>query len=741
MPKETSRKEGSKRDKYTSQACFECQRRKVKGSPYVPAAESEASSASTPAETNMDCRAGRSAPGGSEDNLSDKPCSRKKRRTSISLEEQLSQLQELVNSLSKMQNPGGSDKADASDALPLNTSVSEPNQSPKERSPSMCNISDNGTLGSRSVGRSRPCQDILSPLEEPMESDTLAVATPSLNSLPIGCQLNALRQLRRPSLASDPSNPPQFGLATVTLQEPQVLWELVSIFFQQFESYFPCLNQDVIYERLSTVLSLHGYGHGNHQIVIGPEHCKCIAILLNMLAYAESLTHPIESCTPRPIPQSYAQGLKLMQYFNKLHECDIETVIYHTTSSAFFLEMSLHHMALQSVTQGFQVALQIGLNNQTLWPSHDSDLVSRQGLWWTLYFLDKRLTQKCGITYFLREDESAVSDFSMLESHIGSDKCELLQSLISFSRLWAHIWDGFFSPQAPKVDHWEESQMVDTRIVLSYRKIPANLHWKSSMAAEYACIEGDTHIRQRLIVFLRFQSLRLSIRHKPLTSTEHDIERRKTSVAICEAIIEAIRCYITITTYLRPSGYFLTTSLVEVLYHILPEECDPKPVVSGEALKSMVGTASQLLQSLANSVATASKVYQYLRDLLPPRDGFSSCDDSATSPLGQVKANHNTPFDCSSDSNTLSDTFWTSIINRPGQEKGPASSHPGPIDPNFLRFSMPTPGNLATDCFPFELDDLQCQFLMGVNLEDPTCKAPDTLSMDYSATRFGGDLL
>lgn len=381
-------------------------------------------------------------------------------------------------------------------------SVSDPEQSPQPRSRSMSNISDNDGFDHRSANSFASPLEFASLLKGPAEPDTLDVNTPSLNSLPIGSQLIALRKLRRPNTIGDLGDSSQSMLATVTLPEPQLFWELVSVFFQEFESYFPCLNQSVIYERLSTVLSFHGYDHETHQIIISSENCKTIAIVLNMLAYAESLTQPIESSKPRPISPNYLQGLKLMQHFNQLHDADLETVIYHTTSSAFLLEISMHHMALQSITQGFQIALTIGLNNQTLWPNDDSELVYRQELWWTLYFLDKRITQKCGITYFLRENESAVSDFSKTTHSIGSDKYELLQSLISFSRLWAHIWDGFFSPQAPKADDWEESQMMDTRIVLSYRQIPPNLHWKSSMVADYMCVEGEIHIRQRLIVFL-----------------------------------------------------------------------------------------------------------------------------------------------------------------------------------------------------------------------------------------------
>ncbi|KAJ5481644.1 hypothetical protein N7475_000456 [Penicillium sp. IBT 31633x] len=381
-------------------------------------------------------------------------------------------------------------------------SISERDQSPIRRSRSISIVSNDQAFGNHSVGSLASSHDISSSFKEPTEVHTLDVSTPSVNSLPIGSQLSALRRLRQCSAAGDLDDSSQSTFAPVTLPESKMLWELVNVFFQEFESYFPCLNQAVIYERLSMVLFYYGYGQGTDEIVIGPEHCKIIAILLNMLAYAEAITRPIEAWRPRHFPPSYLQGFKLMQHFNQLHDGDLETIIYHTTASAFLLEMSEHHMALQSTTQGFQIGLKIGLNNQALWPDVDCELASRQGLWWTLYFLDKRITQKCGMTYFLREDESAVSDFSKHKSNTGLSKYELLQSLITFSRLWARIWDGFFSPQAPQADDWEELQMMDTRIVLSYRQIPSTLHWNSSMATKYICVEGQTHIRQRLIVFL-----------------------------------------------------------------------------------------------------------------------------------------------------------------------------------------------------------------------------------------------
>ncbi|KAJ5951307.1 uncharacterized protein N7479_009720 [Penicillium vulpinum] len=217
------------------------------------------------------------------------------------------------------------------------------------------------------------------------------------------------------------------------------------------------------------------------------------------------------------------------------------------------------------------------------------------------------------------------------------------------------------------------------------------------MVAEYMCVEEEKHIRQRLIVFLRFQSLRLSIRHMALTSNEHDLERRKTSVSICKAMIEAIRSYMMTTTSLKPCGYILTTTLVEVMYHVIPEESHPAPIASHGLLKGMVHDAIQLLQTLSESVATASKVCRYLENLLPLDDPLTA----STSQMAVKKA----PFlSSSTDLETLSEKFWKIIVDQPGQGTSSAPTHTQPsiieIDESFV-----------SDYLPFQLNDLQSQFV------------------------------
>lgn len=217
-----------------------------------------------------------------------------------------------------------------------------------------------------------------------------------------------------------------------------------------------------------------------------------------------------------------------------------------------------------------------------------------------------------------------------------------------------------------------------------------------------------------------------------LSSSEHDLERRKTSVSICKAILEAIRSYIITSVSLKPCGYILTTALVESLYHILPEDGHTAPVVSHILLKEMVHEATQLLQTLSESVATASVVYQYLRDLLPP----GPLGDFSTASTSQTAMDQSCFLDCPTDLEPLPETFWRSLVHQPGQVSSSAPNHPEPKDqPSAI---VPT-GSLVSDCVPFQLDDLQSPFLLDLDFGDMVLKTP--LSLNDSTAQFGGDLL
>lgn len=226
----------------------------------------------------------------------------------------------------------------------------------------------------------------------------------------------------------------------------------------------------------------------------------------------------------------------------------------------------------------------------------------------------------------------------------------------------------------------------------------------------------------------------MAIRHRALTSTEHDVDRRKTSISICEAIIEGIRSYMVTTTSLKPCGYILTTALVECLYHVLPEECRSISVISSGSLKGIVFTASQLLRTLSKSTAMASKVYHYLRDVLPSDDGFGPIDKFAVISPSPNMEDPQVLQDC-----LVSERFWKSIMDCPEQDSTSAPTNAGSGNTNFIPGGIEPPEGSMADYLPFRFDDIPGQFLMDLDLEGVSLKDP--LFLDYATTPLGGDLL
>ncbi|KAJ5664771.1 uncharacterized protein N7477_007219 [Penicillium maclennaniae] len=192
MPKEASRKEGSKRDKYTLQACFECQHRKVKcsGEPKCSSCKTRRIDCQYAGDSQHEMPIQKNRPSNdSTSEMSPKPQPRKRSKTSISLRAQLSQLQDQVKALSEQRSFSGTD---IPAMVSYNMRTTDLDRSPKEISPSICDISENNAFDNHSIGSFAPSsQDIPSPLREPMEPDMLGATTPlaqqPTNRLPTQC--------------------------------------------------------------------------------------------------------------------------------------------------------------------------------------------------------------------------------------------------------------------------------------------------------------------------------------------------------------------------------------------------------------------------------------------------------------------------------------------------------------------------------------------------------------------------
>ncbi|OKO95210.1 hypothetical protein PENSUB_11289 [Penicillium subrubescens] len=470
-----------------------------------------------------------------------------------------------------------------------------------------------------------------------------ATSPSSPSSIATSSQIRTLRKLGKGRDTPQPQRVSPRITKIVQLPESSILWSRVEAFLQEFGCFWPFLRGENVREKLSVAIGSTMRGSHPNQIIVTATNCKMIAILFNMLAYADLMDEVFATADISPGSQSYCQGLSLMESFGMLHDNDLETMIYYTIAASFFLAAEKLHTALQSASQAFHIARCLELNNQKRWPENtEAEIACRQSLWWTLYFLDKRITQKIGISYSVRENECGVREFD--DDGTGEslrDHHEMLQSMVNYSHLWAYIWDGFFSPRASvKQIDFDEVELTDTKIMLAYRRLPDSLLWDYRKALEYMKGDNETQIRRRLLVFLvrfhkiqlkiavvcihrvltlqpqRFTFLRLSIRHSHLRSEKHERQRRESCISLCKAMVDAVQSYTDSFGSHKPSGYFLTSALVESLYWIEIERRQETPVAEACHLDSIKETARRLLHDLSLSIGAASRAYQSLSDVL-----------------------------------------------------------------------------------------------------------------------------
>lgn len=163
----------------------------------------------------------------------------------------------------------------------------------------------------------------------------------------------------------------------------------------------------------------------------------------------------------------YHRGRKLIQHCGSSRTVDMDLIRYHTLNALYMLDSELLQSASCAISTAVQLAMVARLNDQGLWGDcTPEERQARQRLWWTIYFLDRRIAQRNGTPYIIRNNEIAVDEFEVLrltedaaqtkDSLAKSYSENYLQSLIDFGRLWGQIWDNFYAASASKGGDWKE---------------------------------------------------------------------------------------------------------------------------------------------------------------------------------------------------------------------------------------------------------------------------------------------
>lgn len=252
---------------------------------------------------------------------------------------------------------------------------------------------------------------------------------------------------------------------------------LMNLYFDHMHAFFPCIDEDEFKEALSQFAKDRSISRTFYMLV-----CMILAVA----TYLDPRTHPTAttSCPP---------GWNYFLMAEKEFSSNVNTrlIQYYTVKAIYLIHIERLTPSYREIGTAVQLAFSLGLHDESTWTCSENQKSTRRSLWWTIYYLDRRIAQKCWKPYLIRENEVLVSPV---------DSEQYLYTAVHWARLWSIVWDSMFALGATKPLPMEQIEVLDAQILHAQRQVCESLQWSTFRSSDY--IEPETHTRSRLVIFV-----------------------------------------------------------------------------------------------------------------------------------------------------------------------------------------------------------------------------------------------
>lgn len=372
----------------------------------------------------------------------------------------------------------------------------------------------------------------------PLDTELFDVSSDQSPLTSLSSHINALKKSVMPLTSGFPSSPTAYkqsrfrrtqedGEKTFCLRKLPSLTQLrylVGMYFEHMNPFFPCVNVEEFKDRLSEVLAAQSTGEETLQVHVTPESrtfLMLMCVILAMATYLDPASHPGESSSlPGWRYLLMAEEISGRDHYLRSLDIDLDLIRYHIVKSMYMIHVEGLTAAYRAIGTAVQLAFSIGLNDESTWKdlSH-SQKTARRLLWWTIFYVDRRLAQKCWKPYLIRENEVNVEELDSSNTAFPGESFAIdidmhdrnqlatsryLYTCVQWARLWAAIWDSMFSARGLRGEkRSEEVEILDARLLHAQRKTHESLQWETRFLPNYmAAGESEVRIRSRLVAYL-----------------------------------------------------------------------------------------------------------------------------------------------------------------------------------------------------------------------------------------------
>ncbi|KIX00581.1 uncharacterized protein Z518_09646 [Rhinocladiella mackenziei CBS 650.93] len=428
--------------------------------------------------------------------------------------------------------------------------------------------------------------------------------------------------------------------------------------FDELELFYPCMDRSDFYERLSDLFIIHCTCQGRStQIPLLAKHLSLAALTCILLAIGTYLGYGVsandeqrsqgdDDCLQASMSW-YAESTMLLTKFDWTEQPNTDVLRFHMLEVIYMTMLDKRGGVTKSLSIAVDLAYSLRVNNERTWSTctiREQEYLRL--LWWTLYYMDRRVALSFERPVLIRDTDFFVDEFRCTSarhymendewhdradnsSSIGlvwpmpskppEDFFHWLKFCVRWSKIVTRIWDTSFSLKATEAAALNAIEITDDLLMEAENDLPASLRWDAT-SLPCSILPGDMDRTYRLKVIV------YEVRKRPLFPPFPDNSNAKNGP--CQAItqgsryertvqmtetlassaMDAIVTYLTLRNYARPWSTYASILLVQLSSRISPFVKSRNSLTDTSCrVIASINNAHFCMEELANARLSAAK--------------------------------------------------------------------------------------------------------------------------------------
>jgi Fungal specific transcription factor domain/Fungal Zn(2)-Cys(6) binuclear cluster domain len=440
------------------------------------------------------------------------------------------------------------------------------------------------------------------------------------------------------------------------MQDATKVLRSLDLFFANVHPHYPCMNESHVRAQSAAFAA-------NDTTYLTKSNSVQIAALLNyIMAVMSILSDTSTKDEFLPGWQEFTLADKLLSHTTWLERANILTVQTLLVKTLYFMYAGFLNSAYDTMGTTVRLLFQLGLHNEPSWGEDCkySDRTYQRRVFWSVFCMNHNVAQTRGLPELLRESDIDVGLPQCIDDRMLYPDCPALPEMphtspipyllevIKLTRLSSEVWEAIFGARAKKPVPQEATAVMDAKIVELSRQTPASLRWPPPGRAQHVYGGGPHYIQQQgFVLHLRMRYLRMLLWRAEMISLTYSNKTAQLCVDVAAEIVEAVEAsqFLWTSNPCQRHAYLhhLTGALIPMICIIVRQD-------NGEDLTvpatNLLNKSLKIINSFSHQSFLARRVVQQLgrpvkaaRDIIESRRPQNARSGGATN-TGTVADGH-----------------------------------------------------------------------------------------------------